>query len=308
MFNKVLVATDLLEACDAAVLTTLEIAQQNNGEFYILHVLESDSTIYRQFVKHFKTGEEIVSDEAYEEMVRKEIEKKCAVALKAYGKYEIKVTAGFPWEEILKWARRKRADLIVLGPHSKRAEEKGVKRTSGTIGSTIEGVVMRERCPVMIVNRVVSKDRLNFKRLMVSTDFSKSCAHALRFASKFAQKHGSKLFIFHMSPSPSSQKYYQADYETDLHFLEKKLEALCGDIPNGIECEYGVCGGALPHLEIEKYADQNDVDLIVMGSHTKEKDGKWYVGSAVEQVSLRSICPVIVVTDPKVLLSMHESF
>ena len=145
MFKKVLVATDMLEACDAAVLTALEIAKQNNGEFYILHVLESASTIYRQFVKHFKTGEKIVSDEAYEETVKKEIEKKCAGALKPYGKYEIKVSAGFPWEKILKWTREKRADLVVLGPHSRRAEEKGVARTSGTIGSTIEGVVMRER-------------------------------------------------------------------------------------------------------------------------------------------------------------------
>ena len=56
----------------------------------------------------------------------------------------------------------------------------------------------------------------------------------------------------------------------------------------------------------DQYAEQNDVDLIVMGSHTKEKSGKWYVGSAVEQVSLRSICPVIVVTDPKALLSMDR--
>ncbi len=53
--------------------------------------------------------------------------------------------------------------------------------------------------------------------------------------------------------------------------MEKKLEALCKEIPNGIEYEYRVWGGALPHLEIEKYADKKDVDLIIMGSHTKEK-------------------------------------
>jgi hypothetical protein len=69
------------------------------GKLYILHVLESASTIYRQFVKHFKTGEEIVRDEAYEETVKIEIEKKCVGALKPYGNYEIKVTAGFPWRQ-----------------------------------------------------------------------------------------------------------------------------------------------------------------------------------------------------------------
>jgi nucleotide-binding universal stress UspA family protein len=49
---------------------------------------------------------------------------------------------------------------------------------------------------------------------------------------------------------------------------------------------------------------EKDADLIVMGSHTKEKGGKWYFSSAVERVSYRSICPVVVVTDPKVLLTM----
>ena len=304
MFKKLLVATDMLEACDAAVITALEIAKQNNGKLQILHVLESSSTIYRNFVKHFRTGEEIVSTDEYEESVKKEIEKKCAGALGPNGKYEIMVTAGFPWEVILKSAWEKRAELIVLGPHSGKAEEKGVARTSGAIGSTLEGVIMRERCPVMIVNRVMSKERLKFQKVMVSTDFSKSCAYAFRFAQKFAQKHGSKLFLFHMLPVPPSPIYSQADYEANLHSSEKKLEALCEDIPDGLDYEYRVLGGALPHLEIEKYADKKDIDLIIMGSHTKENGGKWYVGSAVERVSLRSICPVIVVTDPKALLSM----
>ena len=37
------------------------------------------------------------------------------------------------------------------------------------------------------------------------------------------------------------------------------------------------------------------VDLIFMGSHVKEKCERWYVVSAVEQVSVRSICPVVFV-------------
>jgi nucleotide-binding universal stress UspA family protein len=67
-----------------------------------------------------------------------------------------------------------------------------------------------------------------------------------------------------------------------------------------------VWGGVLPHFEILKYADEKDVDLIVMGSHTKEKSGKWYLGSAVEGVSFRANCPVVVITDPKVLKKMYS--
>ncbi len=100
----------------------------------------------------------------------------------------------------------KKGDLIVLGPHSGRAEEKGVARTSGTIGSTVEGVIMRERCPVMIVNRAMSKERLKFKKVMVSTDFSKSCAYAFRFASKICAKARLKAFpISHVARTAFTQ-------------------------------------------------------------------------------------------------------
>ena len=55
-------------------------------------------------------------------------------------------------------------------------------------------------------------------------------------------------------------------------------------------------------MEILKYAEKNEVDTILMGSHTKEKSGKWYVGSAVERVSYRAMCPVIIITDPEIVL------
>ena len=78
-------------------------------------------------------------------------------------------------------------------------------RTGGTIGSTVEGVIMRERCPAMVVNRVMSKERLKFKNVMVSTDFSKDPAHMLCGSRLNLPKNTAKLFIFHMLPVPPSQ-------------------------------------------------------------------------------------------------------
>ena len=52
---------------------------------------------------------------------------------------------------------------------------------------------------------------------------------------------------------------------------------------------------------------KNNVDLIIMGSHTKEKPGKWYPGSAVERVGYRADCPVMVVTDPGVLAHWDDT-
>jgi len=283
------------------------IRDRNNAKLHIIHVLESASSDNRHLIKHFKTGEEIVTGAAYEEAVTEEINKVYAEVLGAYGNYEIRVTPGFPWEEILRWARQISTDLIVLGPHSTRAEEKGVVRAVGKIGSTVEGVIMRENCPVMIVNPSIRKEGLAFKRILVGIDFSRSCECALCFAVKLGQEYGSKLFPFHMIPVPPLPKYSKADYEADTDTGKKRLKEFCHDLLEGTDHEYSVRGGALPHLEILKYAEKKDAHLIAMGSHTKEKAGKWYAGSVVERASFRSKCAVVVVTDPEVLLPLEDS-
>lgn len=307
MFTNVLAAIDRVTVLDASVLTAARIAEQNNGKLYIIHVLESTSSDNRNLIKHFKTGEEMVTGAAYQEAVTEEIKKVYANILKSYGNYEIRVTPGFPWEEILRWSRQISTDLIVLGPHSTRAEEEGVVRVVGKIGSTVEGVIMHENCPVMIVNPSIQKGRLAFKRILVGIDFSRSCESALCFAVKLGQEYGSKLFPFHMIPVPPLPKYSKADYEADRDAGEQRLQEFCHEFLQGTDHKYRVRGGALPHLEILKYADKKDVDLIAMGSHTKEKPGKWYAGSVVERVSFRSKCAVVVVTDPEVLLPWEDS-
>ena len=304
MFKRLLAATERVNFCDAPVLTALKIAEKNNAQLSILHVLESETTKDRHLVKHFRTGEEIVAGTEYEETVKKEIHKSCSDLIKSDVHYTIKVTPGFPWKEILRLARKDKTDLIVLGPHTERAKDLGVVRVKGRIGSTVQGVIMHERCPVMISNRGILDEKLKFKKIVVGIDFSESCKDALLFAIKLAQKQGSKIFIFHMAPVPPSPQYSQADYDRDLNRLKKKLDEFCMVIPAEIGHDFNVWGGALPHLEILKCADKKDADLIVMGSHTKEKGGKWYVGSAVERVSYRSVCPVVVITDPQVLLTM----
>ncbi len=304
MFSKILAATDMTKRCDPALQTAVAIAKQNAGEYCILHVLEYASEGLHPSGRRAKTAAEIVADTDYTELIKKDIESRWAGDYKPCRKYEIKVTVGLPWEEIVKWAREKRPDLIVLGPHDEKdKQQRDGAGPTRAIGSTIEGVVRRETRPLMIVNRLMPAEKLEFKTVIVSADFSRSCSHALRFAVKIAREHGSRLFIFHMLPVPPWAEYSQDHYQRDLRIAEQKLLAFCDEIPQRIDFEYRVWGGVFPHLEILEYAKRKAADLLVMGSHTKERSGKWYVGSAVERVSCRSLCPVMVVTDPEALLN-----
>ena len=104
-----------------------------------------------------------------------------------------------------------------------------------------------------------------------------------------------------MIPVLPYPKYSTAAYAADVRLLKQRMETFCEDYLDGIEHEYLLWGGSLPHLEILKCAEKQGSDVIIMGSHTQENRGKWYAGSAVERVGYQAKRPVIVITDPEVL-------
>ena len=167
MFKKVLTATGGVGACDPALITALEIARQNQGKLFILHVLEAT---YRhecgpqESVRDFKTGEAVAPTYEYKEAVKAELDKKCAGALRPYGNYEMNIVEGRPGIEIRRWASKIGADLVVLGPHTERVEEKEL--TGAPRGNTVEDVITYMTSPVMIVNSAFQKERLAFKKIL----------------------------------------------------------------------------------------------------------------------------------------------
>lgn len=300
MFNQILAATDMVTIADASVISAARIARQQDARLYLLHVMESASTENRRLIRHFESGKQMIADADYEDSIRQALEETYKDELSGIS-HAWRVTAGFPWEEILRWAKEIDTDLIVLGPHSMRAEEKGVVRIAGRVGSTVENVITRESCPVMVVNRPAKKNQLLFQRVLVAMDFSRSCDCVASFAVKLATHYRSRLFALHMIPVPPIPKYTRSDYSADKAHAGKRLESFYETVLDGTDHQYLIRPGALPHLEILNCAAEQNIDLIIMGSHTKEKPGKWYPGSAVERVGYRADCPVVVVTDPGVL-------
>ncbi|MEN8210284.1 MAG: universal stress protein [Thermodesulfobacteriota bacterium] len=306
MFKNILVATDMVTRTDASVLTAIDIARQYQTELNVLHVLESASTDNREQIKHYKTDDEIMVYPGYFETVASELQNTYKTILNGFNSVKFTIETGFPWEEILRVAREVDTDLIILGPHSRQAEKKGVVRVAGKIGSTVQGVVARENCPVMIVNKIVPKEKLIFRKIVVGIDFSISCECALCFSVKLSRNSNSTLYPFFMIPVPPYPKYTHSCYKTDKEVLKQKLQDFCDLYLDGTDHEYKIWGGVLPHQEVLKCARNIDADLIILGSHTKMSAGKWYAGSVVERVSFRADCPVLAVNDPKALKKWED--
>ena len=66
--------------------------------------------------------------------------------------YDMDVWEGIPFVEIVKYAREKHADLIVMAHHTRKTGD-----GEGVLGSVVEQVILRANCPVISINRSVSK-------------------------------------------------------------------------------------------------------------------------------------------------------
>ena len=306
MFKTILAATDHITVRDPLVEAAALLAAENSGRLVILHVLESASTKNRRWVKHFETGEDFHCDTAYETLATQQLKITHEKAIHHTSTAKVRVATGYPWEEILLQARNAGADLIVMGPHSGRAIQKGVVRVAGRVGSTVQGVITREKCPVMIVNPRLAPQIRRFSRILVGIDFSAACECALCFAGQLAKFYSAKVFAFHMIPVPPYPKYTSADYEADRTAAGERLIYFCREYLEKTDWGYHIQPGALPHLELLGCAEKVQADLIVLGSHTRQSQGKWYPGSAVERVSYRSHCPVMVINDPEALQPWQE--
>jgi universal stress protein A len=141
--RHLLCPTDFSRASRPAFAWALALAKQDRARLCLLHVLVPPSPFL---------GDSLPA--SYVELgvrARREAERRLA-ALVAQAKtarvqVEAQLTEGVPDEEILRAARRQRADLIVIGTHGRT----GLGRMF--MGSVAERVLQRATAPVLTVRR-----------------------------------------------------------------------------------------------------------------------------------------------------------
>jgi nucleotide-binding universal stress UspA family protein len=146
------------------------------------------------------------------------------------------------------------------------------------------------------------------KRILFATDFSDCAKAAQEYAGAFADQFHAELHIVHvlpdvtlMAPGPGSALSLPADY-----FLELKNEAVKS--LDKLFSEAGNAGRPVvirslrtgnPFVEIVKYAEENGVDLIVIGTHGRGALMHLVMGSVAEKVVRKAGCPVLSVRPPE---------
>ena len=302
MFENILFATTASPTCDDAAKVAFDLAlKYDSKKLSVFHVLGVPSRGFSPFVKDVRTGEMEQADSEYTGWVLEEMKNTYAELMEGMENCELETRVGVPHAEILRMAREKDVDLIVMGAHT-RQEERGATRYRSVTGRTMQKVAKAARCPVLIISRPCTTCFKLFSHIVFGTDFSKAADSAFLFAYQAAKDVGARLHLFHSFDIGSLQAdrvLSQAEIEEKVEEAKKKMEqkyiSKMGDFDNyEVEIWEGI-----PYVEILKFAREKQSDLIVMAHHTKEIDPEEAeLGSTVEQVVLRSACPVASVNHP----------
>ena len=140
LFSNIIFGTDFSKAADSAYLFAYKLANEIGARLHLFHACDINTGA----VGSVKDQEEI---ETMIEEAREKINKRYISKMNGFDNYDIEVREGTPYVEILKFAREKIGDLIVMAHHTREIDpEKAV------LGSTVEQVVLRAACPVASVN------------------------------------------------------------------------------------------------------------------------------------------------------------
>lgn len=142
----------------------------------------------------------------------------------------------------------------------------------------------------------------NYKKIMIATDGSVLGKKAIEYGVEIARLSGAKLYAFyvvsaggrHIIPPRDAgwEKAMKEHLKTEGAEATSYVEKAGKDA--GVETEIVVLEGH-PAEEIVKFAEENDIDLVVMGTLGKTGINKFLLGSVAEKVVRNSKKAVLVV-------------
>lgn len=146
--NTILFPTDFSNGARAAMDHALSLAKDYNAKLILLYVIQ-DISIAEWYIPSSISVTDLVED--MQKSAMREMDKWYDEVAARVKNAEKMVVRGVPFVEIIRTAREKNADLIVIGTHGRTGIDHML------FGSTAEKVVRKATCPVLTV-RVAGKD------------------------------------------------------------------------------------------------------------------------------------------------------
>ncbi|MFH2005712.1 MAG: universal stress protein [bacterium] len=146
--------------------------------------------------------------------------------------------------------------------------------------------------------------KLHLHDILYATDFSDSARQALATALDLTRRYDATLHHYHAIVLREDDPHHAGYYLGDQAGAGESLEEAARVSTRAALEELGAQGLTIRTVDerapaagpaILSYAKEQDVDLIVMGTHGRRGIQRWLMGSVAEEVVRRASCPVLTV-------------
>jgi nucleotide-binding universal stress UspA family protein len=172
------------------------------------------------------------------------------------------VATGDPAQEIVRYAKNEKADLIMMPTHGRGPFRRFV------LGSVTAKVLHDTPCPVwtsahLDVERPPAPP--NLTNILCAVDLDDTGIHTLRYAGSFARRIGARLTVAHAVPAVETRPEAYMDAELRADLIQAARERLA-EMQALAECEAVVCVGAgdIPRF-VSHAAQSHNAGLVIIG-------------------------------------------
>jgi len=140
-----------------------------------------------------------------------------------------------------------------------------------------------------------------FKKILFPVDFSETSEQVLSYVLAMADKFDPHLFIVYVTRDLSYFTELDVPYPTIYSFnqdikqgAEKTMQRFCDKHLQGYNYTSHVLSGD-PATELVNFIKDNEIDLVIMGTHGRKGLDRIVFGSVAESVSRNSAAPVMTI-------------
>ncbi|MEZ6185643.1 MAG: universal stress protein [Planctomycetota bacterium] len=194
-----------------------------------------------------------------------------------------RVERGHASDSILRRAEEIQASLIAVATHGRSGPSLWLR------GSVTQRLLQHSGVPVLVLNPSAKEEAAEgvlFKRVLVPLDGSTRSAQVLPLAQQFATAHQAELVLHAVGATPVDNPVNDGMVD----YLERLQQKLADAGANArVRADYGD-----PAKEILTAVEDEQIDLVVIGTHGQSGLEKWVMGSVTEKVIRRCPTPLLV--------------
>ncbi|MGB8427329.1 MAG: universal stress protein [Desulfobacterales bacterium] len=302
VFKNVLCTTDLSDFSNMSVLYGAALARVFEAKVHLCHVIDLPIVSVH--------GEAFTYPPDYIETLREDALRQMENLMQPLGvSWEPHVEMGAIAHTVSTLADTIRTDLVISASHGRS----GLKRL--LLGSVAEQLLRSIRGPYLVLTAPETPEEdvalqkitrnaiadFTLKKILVGSDFSTDAANALAYGLSLAQDFESEIHLVHVvEPFAYTDALVPdlmtADVQTDLNvLLTGRLDALVpAEARNWCNVKT-VCLAGKPYEELVTYANENRVEMILLGIRGRGLVETLLLGSTTDRVIRRASCPVLAV-------------